>query len=205
MTAPGRRPSPKSPSSTAPRTFRSAAAFRAWLAANHRTATGLVVRLYKVEFAHRGLGYSEALDQALCFGWIDGIRRGLDEVSFTIRFTPRKPRSIWSLVNVRRVEGLIAGRRMTPAGMAAFAARDPARTGIYSFETRPSTFDPASLRRLKADRAAWSYFSARPPGYRRLCCYWVMSAKRAETRERRLGQLIACSAKQTTIPQFTRG
>jgi uncharacterized protein YdeI (YjbR/CyaY-like superfamily) len=118
----------------APRAFRSPAAFRAWLESNHRTATALVVRLYKVAFAHRGITYPQALDEALCFGWIDGIRRGLDAESFSVRFTPRKARSIWSRVNVAHVERLTRDGRMTAAGLGAFAARDEARTGIYSFE-----------------------------------------------------------------------
>ena len=184
----------------APRGFRTPAAFRAWLERHHRTTPELVVRLYKLEFAGRGLTYGQALDEALCFGWIDGVRRSLDAESFSVRFTPRKPRSIWSRVNVAHVERLRAAGRMTEAGLAAYAARDEARTGIYSFERDAVELDPALARRFRANRGAWAYFQAQPAGYRRLNVFRVMSAKRAETRERRLDLLIACSAKQTRIP-----
>jgi uncharacterized protein YdeI (YjbR/CyaY-like superfamily) len=184
----------------APRAFRGPAAFRAWLESNHRTAPELVVRLHKVAFAHRGITYSQALDEALCFGWIDGIRRGLDAESFSIRFTPRKARSIWSRVNVAHVERLTRDGRMTAAGMAAFAARDEARTGIYSFEKAAVELAPGYLRRFRARKAAWAYFQDQTPWYRRTVAHWVMSAKQEATRERRLGILIACSAKRTRIP-----
>lgn len=184
----------------APRAFRTPAAFRAWLQSNHRTAPELVVRLYKVAFADRGLTYGQALDEALCFGWIDGVRRGLDAESFSVRFTPRKLRSIWSRVNVAHVERLAREGRMAAAGMAAFAARDEARTGIYSFERAALKLDPAYERRFRANKQAWAYWQAQPPGYRRLNVFRVMSAKQEATRERRLGILIACSARQTRIP-----
>ena len=185
---------------SAPRAFRTPAAFRAWLTKHHRTTPELVVRLYRLEFASRGITYGPALDEALCFGWIDGVRRRLDEVSFSIRFTPRKPRSIWSRVNVAHVERLTGAGRMTEAGRAAFAARTEARTGIYSFERAAVELAPEYARRFRANRAAWAYWQAQPPGYRRLNVFRVMSAKRAETRERRLDTLIACSARQARIP-----
>ena len=184
----------------APRAFRSADALRRWLSREHQRATDLVVRCYKVHAAHRGVTYAQALDEALCVGWIDGIRRGLDDDSFSVRFTPRKPRSIWSLVNVRHVERLTAAGRMRPAGVAAFSAREAARTGIYSFEQRPEAFSPPLERRFRARRLAWRRFLERPPGYRRTCIHWVTSAKREATRRRRLEILMACSERGEKIP-----
>ena len=186
--------------SGAPRAFRSAEALRRWLSREHRRATELVVRCYKVHAAHRGVTYAQALDEALCVGWIDGIRRGLDDDSYSVRLTPRKPRSIWSLVNVRHVERLTAAGRMLPAGVAAFEAREAARTGIYSFEQRPEAFGPALERQFRARRLAWRRFLERPPGYRRTCIHWVTSAKREATRRRRLEILMACSERGEKIP-----
>lgn len=187
-----------------PRAFRSQAAFRTWLATHHATTPELVVRLFKTSAAHRGLVYPQALDGALCFGWIDGVRRSFDAESFTIRFTPRKARSIWSRVNVAHVERLIAAGRMAPPGLAAYAARDDARTGIYSFERRAATLAPAYARAFRAETRAWTFFQGEAPWYRRTCAYWVMSAKREETRAKRLAQLIACSAASKRIPQMAR-
>ncbi len=190
--------------SAAPRAFRSAPALRAWLAREHGRATELVLRCYKVHAAARGVTYAQALDEALCVGWIDGIRRALDADSFSVRLTPRTPRSIWSLVNVRHVERLTAAGRMRPAGLAAFAAREAGRTGIYSFEQRPEAFSPALERRFRARRAAWRAFGARPPGYRRTCIHWVMSARQDATRLRRLDILAACSERGEKIPLLAR-
>lgn len=181
--------------SSAPRSFRSAAAFRVWLARHHASATELVVRLYRKEFAARGMTYAEALDEALCFGWIDGVRRSLDEVSFTIRFSPRKARSIWSNVNARHVERLTREGRMAASGLAAWEARDAARVGVYSFERAAAAFPPPLLRRFRLAHAAWAFFEAQPPGYRRTVTHWVVSAKREETRLQRLTTLIDRSAK----------
>lgn len=188
----------------APRAFRSPAAFRAWLATHHATTPELVVRLFKVASAHRGIVYPQALDEALCFGWIDGVRRSHDAESYTIRFTPRKPRSIWSRVNVAHVERLIAAGRMAPPGLAVYAAREEERTGIYSFERNAAALSPAYARALRAKPRAWAFFQGEAPWYRRTCTYWVMSAKREETRAKRLAQLIACSAAAKRIPQMAR-
>lgn len=188
----------------APRAFRTAEALRAWLAREHRRATELVLRCYRVHAAARGVTYAQALDEALCVGWIDGIRRALDADSFSVRFTPRKPRSTWSLVNVRHVERLIAAGRMTPAGEAAFAAREASRTGIYSFEQRLEALSPELERRFRARRAAWRAFGARPPGYRRTCIHWVMSARQEATRLRRLEILATCSERGEKIPPLAR-
>jgi uncharacterized protein YdeI (YjbR/CyaY-like superfamily) len=174
------------------RYFKSAAAFRAWLDANHSTATELWVGIYKKDSGRGGLTYKEAVDQALCYGWIDGIAKGVDEVSYSQRFTPRKARSHWSSINRQRVAELCEQGLMAPAGLAAFAA-DDGEPAPYSHE-QPLTLSPALLQRFKAQADAWQYFSGRPPGYRRSAAFWVMSAKKEETRERRFATLLADSA-----------
>jgi uncharacterized protein YdeI (YjbR/CyaY-like superfamily) len=187
---------------SAPRFFRTPTAFRAWLDANHDRATELTVGFYKKDSGKPSITWPESVDEALCFGWIDGVRRSLDEDSYTIRFTPRKPTSIWSNVNIAKVEALLKAGRMTPAGVAAWEKRSPARSGIYAFERQePATFDAESEGRFRRNRRAWSYFQAQPPGYRRLATHFVVSAKRPETRERRLAALIECSAKGERLPQ----
>jgi uncharacterized protein YdeI (YjbR/CyaY-like superfamily) len=174
--------------------FHSAAEFRRWLAQHHASSRELLVGFHRQASGRGGITYPEALDEALCFGWIDGIRRRRDETSYTIRFTPRKPRSTWSNVNVRHVERLEADGRMMPAGRAAFAAREATRTGIYSFENRPQNFPAAQEKRFRAHPAAWTFWQQQPPGYRRTAIWWVISAKQEATRERRLATLIADSA-----------
>lgn len=164
----------------------------------------LVLRLAKKHAAGTGITYPEALDEALCFGWIDGIRRRIDADSFSVRFTPRKPKSIWSRVNVAHVERLIRQERMTKAGLAAFEARTDNRTGTYSFENRPAELPAAFRTQFKQNRGAWKYFQGEAPYYRRTATYWVLSAKREPTRLRRLAILIACSAEGTRIPQLRR-
>jgi uncharacterized protein YdeI (YjbR/CyaY-like superfamily) len=190
--------------SETPTRFPDAAAFRRWLKAQHRSAPGLVLRIAKAHAAHQGITYAEALDEALCFGWIDGVRRRLDEDGFSIRFTPRKPKSTWSRVNVRHVERLIAARRMTPAGLAAYDARQENRTGVYSFEQRPRRLPPKYARIFRANREAWTWFMAEAPWYRRTSSFWVVSAKREATRQKRLATLIACSAQGERIGPLKR-
>lgn len=180
--------------------FRSQVAFRSWLERHHAKKDELVVRLFKTHASDQGLGYAEALDEALCFGWIDGVRRSLDAVSYTIRFTPRRKRSIWSLVNVRHVERLTKAGRMAKAGLAAFEAREASRTGIYSFEQRPTELAPEYRKKFEAERKAWKDFRSRAPGYQRTSTFWVMSAKREDTRRKRLRILIDCSARGERIP-----
>jgi uncharacterized protein YdeI (YjbR/CyaY-like superfamily) len=184
--------------------FKTAAAFRAWLRAHHRTEPALVLRIAKKHAAATGITYAEALDEALCYGWIDGIRRSLDADSFSVRFTPRKPRSIWSRVNVAHVERLIASKRMTRAGLAAFEARTADRTGIYAFEQKAGELPPAYRMQFESRKAAWRYFQGEAPSYRRTSTHWVMRAKQEATRLRRLGILIACSAEGTRIPPLRR-
>jgi uncharacterized protein YdeI (YjbR/CyaY-like superfamily) len=187
--------------SAAPRTFRSQSSFRAWLERSHDAAGQLVVRCFKTHHARLGLTYREALDEALCFGWIDGVRHALDEVSFTVRFTPRKAGSVWSTVNVRRATELQAAGRLRPAGAVAFEKR---KTSPYSYENRPGALARALQKRFRANEAAWTFFRAQPPWYQRTSSFWVMSARQAETRERRLALLIRCSEAGEPIPQLKR-
>lgn len=187
-----------------PTHFESPQAFRRWLRKHHRTAEVLVLRIAKRHAAASGVTYAQALDEALCYGWIDGVRRRLDADSFSVRFTPRKPRSIWSRVNVAHVERLIQAKRMTQAGLAAFEAREDGRTGIYSFEQRPTVLPPPFRRQFQRHRAAWAWFQQEAPWYRRTSSFWVMSAKREATRLKRLETLIACSAGGTRIPPLKR-
>ncbi|PTX97925.1 YdeI/OmpD-associated family protein [Opitutus sp. ER46] len=174
--------------------FRSGAAFRRWLARHHASATELVLLFYKKESGRGGITYAEALDEALCYGWIDGIRRSLDAEGYTIRFTPRKPKSFWSRVNVRHIERLIGEGRMQPPGLAAFKLRVPERTGVYSFEQPTAELPPAMEAQFRREQAAYEFFLAQPPGYRRTILRWVTSAKQDVTRERRICHLIRASA-----------
>ena len=175
--------------------FEDAAALRRWLERHGDTARELLIGFLKKAPGRSSLTYLEALEQALCFGWIDGVRRSLDAERWVQRYTPRKPRSVWSLVNVRKAEALVARGRMAPAGMRAFEARDPHRTGLYSFEQgKAPALGPMERKAFKAKPKAWAFFLAQPPGYRRTAAYWVVSAKKDETRKRRLMRLIADSA-----------
>ncbi len=185
----------------APRSFKTPAAWRGWLAKNHHTSREILLRLFKVHAADRGVTYKQALDEALCYGWIDGVARRLDADSYCQRFTPRRPRSIWSRINVGHVERLIREKRMTPAGLAAYRARDEKRTGVYSFENRPKSLPPPMAKRFRASKAAWQFYQKQPPWYRRTTTYWVVSAKQEGTRQRRLGALIDCCARGEIVPQ----
>jgi len=185
--------------------FAAPAAWRAWLEAHHADAGEVWVGYHKRATGRPSLTWAQSVDEALCFGWIDGIRKRIDDDRYTIRFTPRKPRSVWSKVNVGRVEELSRLGLMRPAGMAAFAARDEARSGIYSFEQgetpRLSAEQEAAFR---ADPAAWAWWDAAAPSYRRAATWWVVSAKREETRARRLATLIADSAAGRRIGPLSR-
>jgi uncharacterized protein YdeI (YjbR/CyaY-like superfamily) len=188
-----------------PRFFATPALFRRWLAAHHETAAELVVGFHKKATGRPSLTWPESVDEALCFGWIDGVRRSLGDRAYTIRFTPRRARSIWSAVNVARVAALTMAGRMTPAGLRAFAARTPERTGVYSFErARAAVLAPREEALLRASPGAAAFFDARPPWYRRTAIHWVVSAKREDTRRRRLDRLIDDSAAGRTIPPLTR-
>jgi uncharacterized protein YdeI (YjbR/CyaY-like superfamily) len=185
--------------------FDSPAAFRRWLEAHHDTATDLVVGFHKRHTGRPSLSWAESVDEALCFGWIDGIRRRVDDERYTIRFTPRRSTSIWSLINIGRVKALVKAGRMRPAGLRAFEQRRPGRSGLYSFEqTGNRTLTDVELERFRSNRAAWTFFEAQPPGYRRVATHWVLSAKREDTRARRLGTLITDSANGLRIAVLRR-
>jgi uncharacterized protein YdeI (YjbR/CyaY-like superfamily) len=177
--------------------------FRAWLEENHETASELEVVFYKKGSDKPSMSWSESVDEALCFGWIDGVRRGRDEESYTIRFTPRKPKSNWSKINVEKVAKLKEAGLMRPAGLAAFQRRSDDKTGVYSFENK-TELAPEYDAQLRSNKAASDYFESRPPWYRRTAIHLVMSAKREETRLRRLAQLIEDSAAGRDIKQLRR-
>jgi uncharacterized protein YdeI (YjbR/CyaY-like superfamily) len=173
-----------------PKFFKTARAFERWLAAHHRKETLLLVAFYTVGSGRPSVRYPEALDAALAYGWIDGMRKRLDPEIYTVRFTPRKKDSYWSAVNTKRAKQLIEEKRMKPAGLAAFKARDEEKTRRYSYERDNAALDAASLRALKADRKAYAYFETLPPGMKQVVTHWITSAKREETRQRRLAHLI---------------
>ena len=173
--------------------FKSASDFREWLETNHAGVRELWVGFFKNASGLGGLTYAEAVDEALCFGWIDGLKKRVDDCSYTHRFTPRKSKSTWSRINIQHAERLKKAGCMRPAGLAAFAARDPKRSGVYSFENAPRKLALADEQRFRADKTAWDFFRQQPPGYRRTAIWWVLSAKKFETRARRLAQLMADS------------
>jgi uncharacterized protein YdeI (YjbR/CyaY-like superfamily) len=178
-----------------PRFFRTPADFRKWLKQNHATAPELWVGFYKKDSGKPSIIWPESVDEALCFGWIDGIRKTIDAVSYQIRFTPRRVTSVWSAVNIKRVAVLTAESRMQPAGLKAFAARRENKSGIYSYEQRRAQLEEPYQRMLKKNKAAWDFFQAQPPWYRKQIGWWVVSAKKEETRLQRLEKLIATSAR----------
>src|SRR6266853_1634998 len=178
-----------------PRFFKTPSTFRKWLAANHAKSKELWVGFYKKGSGKPSITSPESVDEALCFGWIDGVRKRIDDISYVIRFTPRKPSSIWSAVNVKRVAELTALGLMQPEGISAFEHRKEARSGIYSYEQKTAArLDDADEKRFRANKKAWEFFQAQPPGYRRLMIWRVVSAKKVETRAKRLEVLIAGSA-----------
>jgi uncharacterized protein YdeI (YjbR/CyaY-like superfamily) len=180
--------------SPTPEFFRSQAEFRKWLEKNHTKVDELWIGYFKKASGKGGLVYKQALDEALCFGWIDGVVNRVDADSYKQRWTPRRDKSIWSNINIKRATELRDAGLMAPAGLAAFEARDAKRSGVYSFENRPKTLDAARAKTLRANKKAWTFFEAQPPGYKRLMIWRVMSAKQDATRDRRLDQLIKASA-----------
>jgi len=178
-----------------PKFFTAPEKFREWLERNHDSAAELLIGFHKKSSRKKSVTYAEALDEALCFGWIDGVRKNLNETSYTIRFTPRKPTSIWSNINVKHVERLQKEGRMHRAGTEAYERRAPERTGIYSFENAPRELPPEYEKTFRQNKAAWKFFQEQPAGYKRLMVFRTVSAKKEETRLRRLKQLIESSEK----------
>lgn len=187
-----------------PTFFKTAAGFRAWLQKHHKTKPELVVGFYRKDSGKPSITWQESVDEALCFGWIDGIRRSVDADSFSTRLTPRQPRSIWSRVNIAHVARLIEEGRMTPPGLDAFAKRDEKRTAVYSFENSAKVLPPALEKLFRARKKAWAFYQAQAPWYRRTTSHWVLSAKQEATRRRRLEALVACCARGETIPQLQK-
>ena len=195
----------KSDRGALPKVFTAPDKWRAWLEKNHGSEQELLVGFYKRGSGRPSITWPEAVDGALCFGWIDGVRKSIDAASYTIRFTPRKPRSIWSAVNIKRAKELSRLGLMHAAGLAAFEKRDGDRSAIYAYEQRKTAkLPPEFEKQFRANDEAWAFFQSQPPWYRRTSTYWVISAKKEETRTKRLGTLIDCSARKRNIPSLTR-
>ena len=187
-----------------PTFFASPAEWRKWLEKHHASRAELLVGFHKKHSGNPSVTWPEAVDQALCFGWIDGVRRRIDELTYSIRFTPRKPRSVWSAVNIRRAEELIKQGLMSPAGMRAFEARLENRSRIYAYEQDDVAFEAAQQKQFRANRKAWAFFSAQPNWYRHTATWWVVNAKREETREKRLAKLIEDSEQGRKLRHLDR-
>jgi uncharacterized protein YdeI (YjbR/CyaY-like superfamily) len=186
-----------------PTFFASPHDFRAWLEAHHDSFRELLVGFHKKDSGRPSMTWPESVAEALCFGWIDGVRKSIDETSYTIRFTPRKPTSNWSSININLVRGLTKKGRMHPAGLKAFAARSPRKSGIYSYEQRKSAqFTGEQEKQFRACRAAWEFFRSQAPWYQRLTTFWITSAKKEETRLKRLCVLIDHSRNRRTLPRL---
>lgn len=184
--------------------FENPEALRTWFEAHHARATELLAGYYKVGTGRPSITWSESVDEALCVGWIDGIRRSLGPDSYTIRFTPRNPKSIWSAVNLKKMETLLAAGRVLPEGKAAYEKRDDSRSRIYSFEQEPLVFNPAFEAIFKENAAAWAYFNKRPPSYRKGAIWWVTSAKQEATQQKRLQELIRDSEAEMHVKHLRR-
>jgi len=178
-----------------PEFFQTPADFGTWLEKNHATATELWVGFYKKDSGKPSITWLESVDQALCFGWIDGIRKSVDEISYQIRFTPRRRGSIWSATNIKRAKELVRQKQMRPAGLTAFAARIENTSGTYSYEQRSTELSQPYANLLKTHKVAWNFFEKQPPSYRKMIGWWIISAKKEETRMARLAKLISESAK----------
>ena len=188
-----------------PTFFATPSEFRKWLEKHHEKAKALWVGFYKKSSGTLSITWPEAVDQALCVGWIDGIRKRIDDVSYAIRFTPRKPHSTWSTVNIKRAEALSKLGLMRPAGLNALAARRRDKSGIYSYEQRKTaSLSKTHEQQFRADKTAWAFFQSQAHWYRRTAVWWVVSAKKEETRRKRLATLIRASARGKTIPPLTR-
>lgn len=188
-----------------PKFFAALVDWRAWLEKHHADAEELWVGFYKRDSGRPSITWPESVDGALCFGWIDGVRKSLDAVSYKIRFTPRKPRSVWSAINIKRVGDLSKLNLMHPAGLAAFEKREGDRSAIYAYEQRKTArLPPPFQKKFRESPVAWAFFQSRPPWYQRTSSYWVVSAKREETRMKRLALLIDCSARKQNIPSLNR-
>jgi uncharacterized protein YdeI (YjbR/CyaY-like superfamily) len=187
-----------------PTFFASQSELRAWFIDNHEKATELLVGFYRVGAGKPSITWSESVDEAICFGWIDGVRRSIDETSYMIRFTPRKPKSIWSAVNIQKVENLSRLGLMAPAGMAAFAKREESKSKVYSFEQDSVQLDPVTEATFRQNERAWNWFSTQAPSYQKAAIWWVMGAKQEATKQKRLVELMRDSESRVRVKQFRR-
>jgi len=184
-----------------PKFFRTPDDFRIWLERNHATATQLWVGFYTKDAGKPSITWPESVDQALCFGWIDGIRKRVDQISYQIRFTPRRRGSIWSAINIKRAKELVRQKQMRPTGLKAFAARVENKSGIYSYEQRSTELTKPYANLLKKNKAAWNFFEKQPPSYRKMIGWWIISAKKETTRMARVAKLVSESAKGKRLLQ----
>ena len=176
-----------------PKFFAKQSDFRKWLTKNHKTHTELLVCFYKVNSGKASMTWPQSVDEALCFGWIDGVRKRIDDESYTIRFTPRKPTSIWSAVNIKKIEDLTQKSLMQPAGLAVFEKRNENKSKIYAYENEPAKLSPEFEKTFKANKKAWAFFTTQAPSYQRTILHWIMRAKQKTTRHSRLEKTIAVS------------
>jgi uncharacterized protein YdeI (YjbR/CyaY-like superfamily) len=183
--------------------FKSSSEFRKWLEKNHAVTAELWVGFYKKDSNIKGITYPEAVDQALCFGWIDGIKKKVDEVSYTNRFTPRKSKSNWSSTNIKRVGELLKLGLMHPSGIEKFNRRDKKKIKQYSYEREVRTLVPSYIKIFKSHENAWNFFVSQAPSYQKVASFWVMTAKKEETRLRRLNTLIDDSANNRRLAEVT--
>jgi uncharacterized protein YdeI (YjbR/CyaY-like superfamily) len=196
---------PKALKETRPKFFASPAEWRAWLEKYYADKEECWVGFYKRDSGRPSITWPEGVDGALCFGWIDGVRKSIDAISYKIRFTPRKPRSIWSAINIRRAIELSKLGLMHSAGLAAFEKRDGEGSAIYAYEQRKAAkLPPAFEEKFRGNAEAWKFFQSQPPWYQRTSTYWVISAKKEETRSKRLATLIDCSGRKRNIPSLNR-
>jgi uncharacterized protein YdeI (YjbR/CyaY-like superfamily) len=190
------------PDLTQPTFFPGPKDFRKWFEKNHDKVKELLVGFYKVTSEKKSITWSESVDEAICFGWIDGVRKSIDPESYCIRFTPRKPTSIWSAINIKKVEELTKKGLMHSSGLAAYSKRQEKKSAIYSYEKPPEKLSPEFLKKLKANKKAWDYFQTMPPSYQRTCVHWVMTAKRESTKIKRLNELIKDSVVERKIKRL---
>ena len=176
--------------------FATEAEFRKWLKTNHKTATELIVGFYKVDSGKPSMTWSQSVDQALCYGWIDGVRRSIDKESYCIRFTPRRATSIWSAINIKKVNELTKLDLMAPAGEKAFSLRKDDKSNIYSYENEPVLLDLMSEKEFKKNKIAWDFFMKQAPSYKKLMIHWIMNAKQEKTKNTRLEKMIKISGEQ---------
>lgn len=186
-----------------PSFFATPGAFRKWLEKNHHSESELLVGFHRKDSGKPSITWPESVDQALCFGWIDGVRKRIDDVSYSIRFTPRKKGSNWSVINIGRVAELTKLRLMQPGGLRAFEERTAEKSRVYAYENAPRTLPAAAEKTFRANRKAWKYFTGEAPSYQRVAIYWVLSAKKEETRARRLATLIEDSANERRLGVVT--